>query len=314
MSEKSYLVLAYYRFTPLKDPHDEILKHKNFFNDKDATGRIYISEEGINCQMSGESSVVRSYMEWMNSDPRFEKQRYLLHNHHENIFPRMTIKYRAQLVALDEKVDPNEGGEHVSPEKWKEMLESGEEVLLLDVRNAYETEIGHFENSVLPPLEKFRDFPAYADRLKNEVDPEKTKVMMCCTGGIRCELYSALMKKRGFKQIYQLDGGIINYGLKTGNKHWKGKLFVFDDRMAVPIDDSEVTPISKCVHCQKPSDTHYNCAHMDCNNLYLCCTECREGHKGACSPTCEAESAKLRPLDKRAGNKPFRRKHLISKD
>lgn len=311
MNAPNYLVLAYYRFTSLESPHEEIKKHKKFFEKRDVTGRIYISEEGVNCQMSGLEEEVRSYMEWLSKDSRFANQRFLLHHHHENIFPRMTIKYRKQLVALDEKVDPFEGGVHLSPEQWRKMLESDENVFLIDVRNTYETEIGHFENAVLPPLEKFRDFPLYAERLKSEIDPEKTKVMMCCTGGIRCELYSALMKKKGFKHIYQLDGGIINYGLKEGSAHWRGKLFVFDDRMAIDIDEKKAPPIAKCTHCEALTDMHYNCAHMDCNNLFLCCSDCLVEYKGSCSSICLEDTTRLRPLDQRNGNKPFKRKHLI---
>lgn len=305
----TYLALAYYRFTHLEDPHLEIKKHKEFFENKDVTGRIYISEEGINGQMSGLSEEVYLYQQWLREDPRFQDISFKIHTHHENVFPRMTVKYRKQLVALDEKVDLAETGIHVSPHKWAEMLENEKDVLLLDVRNNYETTVGHFENAVLPPLEKFRDFPSYVDDLKQKVDP-KTKVMMYCTGGIRCEVFSALMKKKGFSEVYQLDGGIINYGLKEGSKHWRGKLFVFDDRLACSIDGKEESPISKCLHCHLPSDTYYNCANMDCNELFLCCHSCHETYSGACSHLCKS-SPRLRPYNPENGNKPFRRKHLI---
>lgn len=190
------------------------------------------------------------------------------------------------------------------------MLEAGE-YLVLDVRNQYEWEIGHFEGAVLPPLNTFREFPAYAEALRQQVDPEKTKVMMYCTGGIRCELYSAVMKNRGFKDIYQLDGGVINYGLQEGSQHWKGKLFVFDDRMAVPIDGKENTPIATCKFCPAPCDTQYNCSNMDCNALFICCPDCIESTLGCCSDTCK-EAPRLRVFDSKAGNKPFKRKHLVN--
>ena len=109
--------------------------------------------------------------------------------------------------------------------------------LILDVRNDYEWKIGRFEGSELPPLETFREFPAYAKKLKEERDPKTTSVMMYCTGGIRCEFFSALMKKEGFEKVVQLDGGVIHYGLKEGSDHWEGKLFVFDDRLAVPMGE-----------------------------------------------------------------------------
>lgn len=304
-----YYALAYYLFTPIENPHLEVEKHKFFFNHRDATARIYLSEEGINGQMSASLADAKSYMAWMKSDPRFASISFKIHEVPENIFPRVTVKYRKQLVALDEEADPAEGGKHVSPAEWKAMLESGE-YLILDVRNDYEWEIGHFEGAVLPPLETFRQFPAYADQLAEQVDPAKTKVMMYCTGGIRCELYSALMKKRGFKEVYQLDGGVINYGLKEGKSHWRGKLFVFDDRMAVEIDGKEGEPISQCAHCGTPSATYYNCANMDCNTLFLSCPSCTEAYKGCCSEPCLG-APRLRPFERDGGNKPFRKKHLL---
>lgn len=303
-----YFALAYYIFEKINDPHLEVKKHKKFFKDLDVRGRIYISEEGINGQMSGSAESCEKYMAWMRGDSRFAKVHFKVHEIEENIFPRVTVKYRKELVALGEGADPREGGEHVSPEKWKEMLASGE-YLILDVRNDYEWKIGHFENATLPPLKNFRDFPAYADQLKEEVDPAKTKVMMYCTGGIRCELYSALLKKRGFQDVFQLDGGVINYGQKEGRQHWKGSLFVFDDRLATSIDGGEVEPISRCQFCEEASDTYYNCANMDCNELFLACLSCIEKLEGACGDMCQ-KAPRRRPFDLSKGNRPFRKKHL----
>src|SRR5262245_15459079 len=224
MIQKDYVALAYYQFVAIAEPHEEVKKHKLFFERRDCVGRIYLSEEGINGQMSGSVDACEAYISWLKQDSRFSAMRFQIHPVPEPIFPRLTIKYRSQLVALDLKVDPSQGGVSIAPEKWKEMLESGD-YMVLDVRNHYESAIGHFEGAVLPPLNAFREFPQYADRLKDEVDASKTKVMMYCTGGIRCELYSALLKNKGFAEVYQLEGGVINYGLKEGNKHWKGKLF-----------------------------------------------------------------------------------------
>lgn len=306
----SYLVLAFYRFVPLDDPHGEVQKHKDFFEGKDLTGRIYLSEEGINAQLSGITSDALAYLEWLQNDERFATLRINSDEYHEHIFPRMTVKYRRQLVALDETVDTKEGGVHLSPAAWKEALENERDICLLDVRNRYEWEVGHFEGSTLPPLEKFRSFPAYARALKEQVGTQK-KIMMCCTGGIRCELFSALLKKVGFENVYQLEGGILNYGKTEGSAHWQGKLFVFDDRLAISIDGKEKAPISFCHHCSERSDTYYNCANMDCNELFLSCPTCLQERQGCCSPTCQA-APRLRPLSEYSRHKPFRRKHLIS--
>lgn len=306
---KKYYALAYYCFVPIENPELEVEKHKNYFKDRDVAGRIYISHEGINGQMSGSASDAEAYMSWMREDARFAKMPFKIHQVSEQIFPRMTVKLRKQLVAIDCPANPKEGGELVSPEKWKEMLESGE-CLLLDVRNRYEWQVGHFEGATLPPLETFREFPEYAEKLAEEVDPKKTKVMMYCTGGIRCELYSALLKEKGFDAVYQLEGGVINYGLTVGKEHWRGKLFVFDDRLAIPIDGKEAEPIAECTHCKLPCDIYYNCANMDCNNLFIICPSCADHYQGCCSYECK-EAPRLRPYTKEGSHKPFRRKHLI---
>jgi UPF0176 protein len=308
--EKHALALAYYRFVPLEDPQAEVARHKSFFSGRACAGRIYISEEGINGQMSASLEESEAYMAWLRSDPRFADIQFNTHPVQESIFPRITVKYRKQLVALDQKIDPNAGGIHVSPAEWKKMLESGR-YLVLDVRNRYEWEIGHFERAVLPPLETFREFPAYAEEMKNTCDPATTPVMMYCTGGIRCELYSALMKKKGFKDVYQLKGGVIRYGLEEGSTHWQGKLFVFDDRLAVSIDGKLSDPIAECHHCHLPCDIYYNCANMDCNELFICCPSCLTIYRGCCSQDCTT-MPRLRALDARAGNKPFKRKSVCA--
>lgn len=304
--QPQFFVLAYYHFTPIPDPHQAVAAHKAFFKDRQLTSRIYISEQGINGQMSGIREDAEAYMKWMHANPLFEKMPFKIHRYHENVFPRQTIKYRKQLVALDEEVDMSQIGEHVTPSKWKEMLESEDRPVLLDVRNDYEWEVGRFEGSVCPPCETFREFRDYAKELKEQVDPKATPVMMCCTGGIRCELYSSLLLKEGFEKVYQLDGGIINYGLKQGSDHWLGKLFVFDDRLTVPISDEQAPVIGKCYHCQTANESYYNCANMDCNRLFLCCPVCLKQYDGCCQAECQT-APRVRPYHEQDAHKPFRK-------
>lgn len=308
---KEYRVLAYYYFTSIEDPHLEVSEHLAFIQEHDIRCRVYISHEGINGQMSASPDASEAYQEWLKSDPRFKGVVFKLHSHPEHVFPRATVKYRKQLVAIDEEVDLALTGEHLSPDKWKEMLQSRDEnTLLLDVRNDYEWEIGHFEGAELPELESFRKFPEYARQLKEERDPKDTKVMMYCTGGIRCELFSAMLKREGFENVYQLEGGVINYGLKQrGQDLWRGKLFVFDDRLSVPIDEKSDEIISNCRHCDISSDVYYNCANMDCNELFLACPECAEKLQGCCCEAC-TKAPRIRPYEKENRPKPFRRAHF----
>lgn len=301
-----YFVLAYYLFTEIADPKLEVEAHKAFFKDKKITSRIYISESGINGQMSGLKDHAEAYMRWLHQNPLFESVVFKIHTYHENVFPRQIVKYRKQLVALDEEVDLENTGEHASPEEWKKLLESEKPPLLIDVRNDYEWAVGRFEGAECPPCATFREFREYADNLKKSVDPSETTVMMYCTGGIRCELYSSLLIKDGFKKVYQLDGGIINYGLKEGSEHWKGKLFVFDDRLTVPISDEAAEVIGKCHHCEISNESYYNCANMDCNRLFLCCPECLKTHAGCCQTSCQ-NAPRVRPYHHQDAHKPFRK-------
>lgn len=308
--KKTYVALAFYHLVYIENPSIEVQNHKKFFKNKDITSRIYFSHEGVNGQMSGELSDIRAYQEFLRADPRFSEVHFKEDTVEENIFPRVTVKAREHLVAFDREVDLSVRGEALSPQAWKAHLENEEPYVLIDVRNEYESEIGHFEKALRPGVGTFKEFGKYADGLKESIDPAKTKVLMYCTGGIRCEYYSSYMKAIGFDRVYQLEGGVINYGHQVGSDHWKGKLFVFDDRLTVTIDDKEQAPISHCVHCQEPSDTPYNCANMDCNELFLSCTCCIEKKKGCCSDVCMT-AERVRPFDASRGNKPFCRKHLI---
>ncbi len=301
-----YLILAFYHFTEIQNPHQEVKVHKEFFRQRQLASRIYISENGINGQMSGIKEDAEEYMRWMHANPLFENVVFKIHLHHENVFPKQIIKYRKQLVALDEEVDLANTAEHVSPQEWKTLLESEERPLILDVRNEYEWRVGRFEGAECPPCETFREFKEYAEELKNKVDPKTTPVMMYCTGGIRCELYSSLLRKDGFEKIYQLDGGIINYGLKQGNEYWLGQLFVFDDRMTTPICDKPAEIIGRCYHCETSIESYYNCANMDCNHLFLSCPVCLKEFAGCCCKECQS-APKVRPYHHQDAHKPFRK-------
>lgn len=309
MSDQStppYYVIAFYHFCPIPDPQAEIAFQRNFFEGRDIASRIYISENGINGQMSASRADTDAYIHWMHSRNEFKDVHFKLHPAHEHAFPRRTVKYRRQLVAVDEVVNLDKRGCHLSPEKWQEMLETKKDYVLLDVRNDYEWKVGHFDKAELPPCETFRDFKQYVQNLKGKVDPENTPVMMYCTGGIRCELYSSILIEKGFTQVYQLEGGIINYGLKQGSKHWLGKLFVFDDRLTVPISEEETKVIGVCHHCQKPNETYVNCANMDCNALFLCCQDCLKKNLGCCKDDCKT-AERLRPYHHETAHKPFRK-------
>lgn len=307
MSEKkNYYVLAFYHIGKIEDPQNEVKNHKNFLKDLDCSARIYISEDGINGQMSAEESDAKLYIDWMSLDPRFKDMPFKIHHHHENVFPKVCVKYRRQLVAIDTLIDYGKRGKYLNPKEWREVLDSDDDYLLLDVRNDYEWELGHFEGAVKPEMSTFRDFTEYAKELKQQHKPEK-KLLMYCTGGIRCELFSSLLKENGFENIFQLKGGVIDYGLKEGCKHWQGKLFVFDDRLSVDIAPEEkARVIGKCRHCKEKCETYLNCANVECNALFICCSNCLGKHLGSCSDECQ-NAPRKRSIQRENPYKPFRK-------
>jgi UPF0176 protein len=303
-SHPSHIIIAYYHLTAISDPALEVAIHKEFFRTRDITSRIYVAKEGINCQMSATWEHGHEYMAWMRSREHFEEILFKVDPYHEHVFPRTTVKTRNQLVAFDFDVDLKKCGHHLSPCEWKAKLDKAEPRVVLDIRNDYEWQIGRFEDAECPPCNTSRDFKEYAETLREKVDPQKTPVMMYCTGGIRCEYFSALLKEQGFAEVYQLHGGVIGYSQQQGNDHWVGKLFVFDDRLTAAVGTTETATVGSCRHCALPCDVYYNCANMDCNELFICCPACVEKLHGCCQESC-ITAARVRPYQ--ITHKPFKR-------
>jgi len=302
-----YQVLAFYLLNPIEEPQKEVKRFQDFFASHDVMGRIYINEEGINAQMSIHEKDAEAFYEWYLGDERFKETDIKVHRFDTHAFPKKTVKYRKQLVALDQEVDFSKTGKHACAKEWKAMLnENDPNTVILDVRNDYEWEVGHFEGAEKPNFKNFREFPESVKELTKDHAPGKTRVLMYCTGGIRCELYSCLLKEEGYDEVYQLDGGVIKYGLEEGNDHWKGKLFVFDDRLVVPISEDQTDTVGTCHHCETPIDACYNCANMKCNALFLCCQSCYESNLGCCSSPC-MEAPTRREAKSTDRPRPFRK-------
>lgn len=299
----NYLAISFYEFSPLKDLEKKRKELEKILRSFSVKGRIYLSEEGINAQLTIEESFFKEFLSWKESSD-YKNAELKVQKTFEHAFARLSVKIREQLCAFDEKVDFNSSGPKLSPKEWKKLLEKKEKnIHVIDVRNQYESKVGHFEGAILPDLETFREFPDYTKSLEKTIDKENDVVMMYCTGGIRCEYYSSHLRKKGFKKVYQLKGGVIAYANEVGVDHWKGKLFVFDDRLTVSLGEDKT--ISFCSYCNEKSDTYYNCANMDCNKLFICCPDCAKTHQGLCSKECEC--GRVRAFDSSDHPKPFRR-------
>lgn len=300
-----YEVILYYKFVSIADPEDFKDEHKRFCKDLGVKGRVYVGTEGINGTIGGTPNQIAAYKRELTSRSGFEDIDFKSEHSEFNPFPRLQCKVREEIVSLhaDESLDTSEGGEYMEPHEWRQMMESDEDYVMIDVRNDYETEIGHFEGALTPNLEHFYEFSNWIEQL--DVPEDKT-VLMYCTGGIRCEKFSALMKKHGYKDVHQLHGGILRYKHEENGKHFKGKCFVFDDRLVVPVNPNDLEPIARCEITGKPADSYINCANMECNKLFVCSEEGARIMEGCCSEECRQSEYK-RPFDPDHAFKPFRK-------
>jgi len=288
-------ILLYYKFTPVKDPQAVKLWQKALCEKLDLRGRILISEHGLNGTVGGDMDDLKAYIKATKEYPGFKDTVFKWSDGSREDFPRLSVKVRRELVGFknsdDEfEVDENGvigGGKHLKPRQVHEMIEKyGDDVVFFDGRNAHEASIGKFKGAIVPNTNTSRDFIKELESDKYD-DIKDKKVITYCTGGIRCEVISAMMKKRGFKDVYQIDGGIVKYGEAYGDDGlWEGSLRVFDNRMTVNFSD-KTKVIGRCIHCDGPTANFENCLEPSCNELVLICLHCKQDksklyHSQAC--------------------------------
>ncbi len=293
-SGEKRITLSFYQFAHIKNP--------NFFRDHLYTkfhelgvyGRVYVATEGINAQINVPVNHFNWLQEVLNNIAFLSHIRLNQAVEEPAVsFYKLTIKVKGKIVAdglTDESFDVTQKGQHLSAEEFNELT-GREDTVVIDMRNHYESEVGHFENAILPDVDRFRDsLPVVENTL---MEHRNKHIVMYCTGGIRCEKASAYFKHKGFEKVYQLEGGIIKYARDVQQKglenKFRGKNFVFDERLGERISD-EI--ISHCHQCGKPCDTHTNCINNACNLLFIQCAECAKKYEGCCSTDC-AEVARL---------------------
>ena len=249
-------------------------------------GRVLIAEEGINGTLAGAAAMINEYISALRTDDRFTDVQFKASEGDAATFPRLVVKVRREIVALNAgDIRPNQDN-RLEPVEWKRMMEEDRNVVLLDVRNRFESEAGRFEGAVVCDIAHFRELPGYVAQLEHL--KEKT-VLMYCTGGIRCEKASALLRSRGFESVYQLHGGIVTYQEQFGNEHWQGECFVFDQRMTVKVAEGLV-PIGRCAHTHRSTTRFVNCLHDPCHQLFLLSREAEEENRDfLLCPSCLAD-------------------------
>lgn len=290
MNEKSYRILLYYKYVPIDKPEIYAKEHLEACKALQLKGRILIADEGINGTVCGTPEQTNAYMRMMQQDPRFADMVFKIDDSDQPAFKKIFVRPRAELVTfrLEEDVNPNElTGNYLSPKEFYEHLQQ-DDVIILDGRNDYEYDIGHFRNAIRPDVEAFRDFPEWIRENMSEFKDKK--IVTYCTGGIRCEKLSGFLLKEGFKDVSQLHGGIVTYGKdpEVKGRLFDGKCYVFDERISVPINrTNEDKIVGKCHHCGKPEDRYVNCAYDLCHLQHICCPTCEQTYQLYCSSECE---------------------------
>ena len=286
---KNRLTLSFYQYAKIGNP--QVFRDHLFitWNALDVLGRIYVAHEGINGQLSLPADRFNEFKEYLDSISFLKGVRLNIAIEQDNkSFLKLKVKVRDKIVAdglNDDTFDVTNKGIHLGAEQFNELIED-EKTVLVDMRNHYESEIGHFKNAITPDVDTFRDSLDIIEADLKDHKEDKNLVMYC-TGGIRCEKASAYFKHKGFKNVYQLEGGIIEYTRQVKEKNLENKFlgqnFVFDDRRAERISDDV---IAHCHQCGAPFDVHTNCANEACHLLFIQCDDCKEKMENCCSTTC----------------------------
>ncbi|TDX82677.1 rhodanese-related sulfurtransferase [Epilithonimonas xixisoli] len=313
---KERLTLSFYAYAKIENPkkfRDDLFIA---WNALDALGRIYVAHEGINAQMSVPADQFEAFRETLEAYDFMKGIRLNVAVEQDNhSFLKLTIKVRNKIVAdglNDETFDVTNKGIHLKAQEFNDLL-ANPDTIVVDFRNHYESEVGHFEGAITPDVENFREsLPIINEQLQDF--KEDKNLLMYCTGGIRCEKASAYFKHQGFKNVYQLEGGIIEYARQVKEEgvesKFVGKNFVFDHRLGERITDDI---IAQCHQCGKPCDNHTNCANDACHLLFIQCDDCKAVMENTCSSECleiihlpvEEQLALRKGLQ--VGNKVFRK-------
>ncbi|WP_223590323.1 oxygen-dependent tRNA uridine(34) hydroxylase TrhO [Neobacillus bataviensis] len=285
---QEYRVLLYYKYVQIENPEETVNEHRQVCQDLGLLGRIIIASEGINGTVSGTIKQTDDYIKWMDEHPLFSGTVFKIDEATEHAFKKLRVRHRPELVTLrlEDDVDPHVlTGKHLKPREFFEAMQR-EDTVVIDARNDYEFDLGHFRGAVRPDILNFRDLPQWIRENKQEF--EGKKILTYCTGGIRCEKFSGWLRQEGFEDVSQLEGGIVTYGKdpEVQGELWDGQLYVFDERISVPVNRKEHVVVGKDFYTGEPCERYVNCANPECNRKILCSEESEHKHLRSCSHEC----------------------------
>ena len=292
-----YRIISFYKYVSIEDPEAFVKEHLHWCIENGIKGKVYVATEGI----SGAIFVVKVKTELYKSHLRTYKlfrNMWFKESETDGIaYSKMHVRVKKEIVNSGLlSINLRRGGKRLSPENLLKFYREGKDFVMVDVRNWYESKIGRFKDAVTPAMTHFREWPEVVESLK---EYKNKTVVTYCTGGIRCEKASAYMIKQGFKDVYQLDGGIINFINRYPDTYWEGGMFVFDDRKVVePNSKEELKYVAKCEFCRKPTSYFINCHNVDCDKIVIICQNCKVGNEYCCSDECrKAENKRARYYD-----------------
>lgn len=288
-----YHVLLYYGYTPIDEPEQFAKHHAEFCKSLKLKGRIIVAPEGLNGTVSGTPESCDTYIKEVKKDPRFTEIEFKTDVVTKPAFEKLFVRVKPEIVHSGLR-DPSvinpqkKTGIHLNGEDFLKLKDQ-DNVVVLDVRSDYEHGVGKFKNAITLDIHNFREFPSKIQELEHLKDK---KVITYCTGGIKCEKATALLLEKGFKEVYQLHGGIIQYAKDTGGKDFDGVCYVFDNRLVVPVNSVNPSEVSHCRHCGNSSHRMINCANALCNAHFVQCETCSTDLEGCCSEACQQSPAK----------------------
>lgn len=286
-----FRVISFYKYVKVENPETIAKEHLNWCLENEIKGKVYLAKEGINGSVFGDEDATAKYKDHLRSFKIFEDVWFKGTSTDQIAFNKMYVRVKEEIVnsgLCDTDLDNT--APKLTPKQLLKFYEDGKDFVIVDARNWYESKIGKFKNAITPQITHFSEWPKVVESLSEYKD--KT-IVTYCTGGIRCEKASAYMREHGFKDVYQIVGGILNYIQKFPDTYWEGGMFVFDDRKVIePNTKEELKYTAQCHFCNKPTSYHINCHNLNCDKIIVCCNECKVENEYCCSDECRKSSNK----------------------
>ena len=286
-----YKVISFYKYVDVENPESLAKEHLDWCLANGVKGKVYLAKEGISASVFGKDEVTDRYKRHLKSYKIFEDVWFKETPTDQVAFNKMHVRVKNEIVNSGlNKTSLEYTAPKLTPEQLLNFYEDKKDFVIVDARNWYESKIGKFKNAITPQITHFREWPKVVESLS---EYKKKTIVTYCTGGIRCEKASAYMREQGFKDVYQIDGGILNYIQQFPDTYWEGGMFVFDDRRVFePNTKEELKYTANCHFCGKPTSYHINCHNIDCDKIIVCCHDCKIENEYCCSDECRASKNK----------------------